>query len=148
MAIDSTLSTYSAQDIDLYYNIAGIAPVHIQSLADGDAIKITRNVDLATMRVGIQGAAGISISANKSGTVTVSILQDSETDFLLTKLLNLQTTAGSTLQFGTLTLRNLKSGTLGTGQGCYFQKQPDYTITGDNYPTREWIFLCASLSLL
>lgn len=146
MAVDNSQVTYSAQDIDIYYNILGVAPFHLQNFSEGDMFDFTRNVDMINPVVGVQGAVGIAVSANKSGNITISLLQDSETDKFLNNIVALQGAAGSNLAPATMLVNNPRAGTKLYATTVLIRTIPPYKLSS-SYPTRDWVFFCGNMTI-
>ncbi|MCK0901028.1 hypothetical protein B9X75_08550 [Acinetobacter pittii] len=134
------MSTYSFMDtqctlasddgvIDLGYG-AGVA---------AEGITIAMAADANTMTIGADGEGMHSLSANKSGTVTVRLLKTSPVNAKLSNLYHIQRSSTKKWGKNTITLNHTGSGDNATATKCAFKKHADlaYKEVGD---FNEWAF--------
>jgi hypothetical protein len=113
--------------------------VVITGLSDSDsAIQFEPSVDSATMRVGIQGDAGIALSADSSAMFTLELLQGSESCEFLQNKLNAQKIGA--IATGPLIYRDAVSGTQIILNRAFISRQPNITRGGE-YGVMTWTFL-------
>lgn len=135
-----TVSSYSA--INLIVTFAGVA---FTGFADGDdVVTVDRNNASMTQRVGIQGDAVYSQTADKSGKITIKLLQNSETNSLLTA--KIQASEAGAIVSAPLIVTETGSDAKVTAMKCVIEGQPTFT-RGANANTVEWVFLSADISI-
>jgi hypothetical protein len=140
------LATYNPSEI-----IAVLAGVTIQGYADGTMIKIEYNEDNVTLKVGTQGDAVRTINQNRSAKITVTLLQSSPTNALLSELVladrprDRNKPAGKGA--GPSTVRDLNGTMLARAQNTWITKSPMAEYAKES-GTREWVFETDDLDLV
>jgi hypothetical protein len=104
-----------------------------------EGIEIETSEDINTMTVGADGSGMHSLSANKSGRITVRLLKTSPTNAKLMAMVNVQRTSGATHGQNTLTIRDTNLGDVAVGQQVAFKKIPNNSWA-KNAGMLEWIF--------
>ena len=97
-----------------------------------------------TMTVGADGEGMHSLKADKSGTVTVRVLQTSSVNAKLQALYNAQALSSSLWGNNVITIRNKANSETTVCRSCAFQKQGDITYSEEGQ-MREWIFDCVKI---
>lgn len=92
-----------------------------------------------TMTVGADGEVMQSLHADKSGTVTVTLLKTSPTNKKLSLAYNIQSQSSATWGNNVIVIRNKASGDIITARSVAFQKQPDNANAKDG-GTMAWVF--------
>ncbi len=87
-----------------------------------EGITIDPTGDTNVMTIGADGTAMHSLKADKSGTVTITLLRTSTTNALLQNLFNFQTASSRTHGQNTISIRNPVSGDAVTCTQCAFAK--------------------------
>jgi hypothetical protein len=95
--------------------------------------------DVNVMTIGADGQGMHSLSADRSGTVTIRLLKTSPTNALLMLMYNLQISSGSSHGQNTITLTDTNRGDNVTCEQVAFRKAPDLTF-GMEAGTVEWDF--------
>jgi len=134
------MSTYSFQDVQASL----VGPTGILSLGYGAAvadegITIEMAGDKNTMLIGADGEGMHSLHADKSGTVTVRLLQTSPTNAKLQVMYDAQTLTSSLHGQNLITIRNPMSGDVTTARSCAFKKKPALNYKKDGAIV-EWVF--------
>lgn len=137
--------TYSFMDVTA--SLTG--PTGVVDLGYGAAVaKEGITVALAnarnTMTVGADGEGMHSLKADKSGTVTVRVLQTSSVNAKLQALYNAQALSSSLWGNNVITIRNKANGETTVCRSCAFQKQGDITYSEEGQ-MREWVFDCVKI---
>lgn len=109
---------------------AGIAP---------EGITIEPSADLNTMTIGADGVAMHTLSADRSGTVTVRLLQGSTVNRQLQVMQDYQATSSAYHGQNTITIRDTARGDTITCTGVAFSRYPALTYAGP-VSNREWVF--------
>ena len=92
-----------------------------------------------TRTTGADGLWMHSLHAGKSGKITVRLLKNSHTNLLLNAMYNGDTNNPAAHGQNTITISNVLSGDVITGQGCAFAQQPTITYSKDGQLV-EWAF--------
>lgn len=138
-------NTYSFMDVTA--SLTG--PTGVVDLGYGAAVaKEGITVSLAnarnTMTVGADGEGMHSLKADKSGTVTVRVLQTSSVNAKLQALYNAQALSSSLWGNNVITVRNKANSETTVCRSCAFQKQGDITYREEGQ-MREWVFDCVKI---
>ena len=139
------MATYSFMDVTA--SLTG--PTGVVDLGYGAAIaKEGITVSLAnsrnTMTVGADGEGMHSLKADKSGTVTVRVLQTSSVNAKLQAIYNAQALSSSLWGNNVITIRNKANSETTVCRSCAFQKQGDITYSEEGQ-MREWVFDCVKI---
>ena len=117
----------------------------ITGMSDGDdSVTFEASTESATMMIGMHGDAGVAVSTDNSATVTVKLLQGSETCELLQNKLNAQKLGA--LITGPMIWRDSVSGTLVICNKTFISKQPSIQ-RGSGYNTMLWEFKTPDLKI-
>lgn len=114
----------------------------ITGLADGDSISIERNEDTFTLAVGSQGDTTRTRNANKSGRITLTLQQTSESNEVLQNLLIADEANGN--GFFPILIRDNSGKDLHVAEEAWIVRQPSAAY-GKESGTREWIIETGSL---
>lgn len=120
--------------------------VEITGFDEGDdVIQLARINDSAAHSIGTDGEMTISISADRSGTVTFRIMQTSDSNSYLSGLINAQENGAYVPIF--VQFKDTKGNDLGSGTQGYITKPADMT-RGTNAQPQEWVIVVERLDLL
>ncbi|MNB62559.1 hypothetical protein D3C81_47740 [compost metagenome] len=142
------MSTYSFLDVTA--SLTG--PTGVIDLGQGSANSeegITQTMAGAknTMTIGADGEVMHSLHADKSGTITVTLLKTSPVNKKLSLAYNAQSQSSATWGNNVIVIRNTASGDISTARSCAFQKQPDFNNAKEG-GTVAWIFDCGKIDQL
>jgi len=134
------MSTYSFLNVQATL----VGPTGTVNLGYGAAlaeegITVEMAGDKNTMVIGADGEGMHSLHADKSGTVTVRLLQTSPTNAKLQVMYDAQTLDSSLHGQNIITVRNPASGDVTTARSCAFKKKPAVNYKKDG-ATVEWVF--------
>ena len=110
-----------------------------------DVISLARLNDSAAHSVGTDGEMTISISADRSGTVTFRLIQTSDSNKFLSALITAQENGAFVPIF--VQFKDTKGNDLGSGTQGYITKPADMT-RGTNAQPQEWVIVAERLDLL
>ena len=127
-----TIRTYSPERVSV--TIAGAT---ITGFADGTAITSTRNNANTNVTEGIQGDQAITKIASKSGTVELTLLQNSESNRLLSRIQLAQDVASADIIRFDMTIQDPSGGYLNQNFRCHIQTPADMSLADDN-ENRTW----------
>lgn len=135
------MKEYSFLDVLLLVN-----GVEIGGFDEGDdVISLERLNDSATHKIGTDGEMTVSISADRSGSVTFRLLQSSDSNFYLSGLINAQENGAFVPIF--VQFKDTRGLDLGSGTQGYITK-PASMIRGTNANSQEWMIVVERLDLL
>ena len=123
------------------YNFAKVAVIfggrQLTGFADGDAVTVERNEDAFTLLIGADGEGTRSKSNNRSGRVTVRLLQTSESNAILNAFAKADDLSDTGLQ--PLLVKDASGNSLYSAELAWIVKMPAATL-GAEAGDREWVF--------
>lgn len=131
--MNSNLRTYDAGQVSMVF--AGII---ISGLADGTFVKIAQNTDSFALKIGADGEGARSKTNDRSGKVTFTVMQSSESNDLLSALHNVDIDSPSGDGIGPLLVKDNSGRTLAVAEKAWIVKQPDSEFARD-ISMREWV---------
>ncbi|EIY4398278.1 TPA: DUF3277 family protein [Escherichia coli] len=142
------MATYSFLDV----TASLIGPTGVIDLGQGSAnseegITQTMGGNKNTMTIGADGEVMHSLHADKSGTITVTLLKTSPVNKKLSLAYNTQSQSSATWGNNVIVIRNTASGDISTARSCAFQKQPDFNNAKEG-GTVAWVFDCGKIDQL
>ena len=142
------MATYSFLDVTA--SLTG--PTGVIDLGQGSAnseegITQTMGGNKNTMTIGADGEVMHSLHADKSGTITVTLLKTSPVNKKLSLAYNAQSQSAATWGNNVIVIRNTASGDISTARSCAFQKQPDFNNAKEG-GTVAWVFDCGKIDQL
>lgn len=142
------MATYSFMDVTA--SLSG--PTGVIDLGQGSAnseegITQTMGGHKNTMTIGADGEVMHSLHADKSGTITVTLLKTSPVNKKLSLAYNAQSQSSATWGNNVIVIRNTASGDISTARSCAFQKQPDFNNAKEG-GTVAWVFDCGKIDQL
>ena len=142
------MATYSFLDVTA--SLTG--PTGVIDLGQGSAnseegITQTMGGNKNTMTIGADGEERHSMYADKSGTITVTLLKTSPVNKKLSLAYNAQSQSSATWGNNVIVIRNTASGDISTARSCAFQKQPDFNNAKEG-GTVAWVFDCGKIDQL
>lgn len=142
------MATYSFLDVTA--SLTG--PTGVIDLGQGSAnseegITVAMGGNKNTMTVGADGEVMHSLHADKSGTITVTLLKTSPVNKKLSLAYNAQSQSSATWGNNVIVIRNTASGDISTARSCAFQKQPDFNNAKEG-GTVAWVFDCGKIDQL
>lgn len=142
------MATYSFLDV----TASLIGPTGVIDLGQGSAnseegITQTMSGNKNTMTIGADGEVMHSLHADKSGTITVTLLKTSPVNKKLSLAYNAQSQSSATWGNNVIVIRNTASGDISTARSCAFQKQPDFNNAKEG-GTVAWVFDCGKIDQL
>ncbi|BCL44073.1 DUF3277 family protein [Enterobacter roggenkampii] len=142
------MATYSFLDVTASFT----GPTGVIDLGQGSAnseegITQTMGGNKNTMTIGADGEVMHSLHADKSGTITVTLLKTSPVNKKLSLAYNAQSQSSATWGNNVIVIRNTASGDISTARSCAFQKQPDFNNAKEG-GTVAWVFDCGKIDQL
>lgn len=120
--------------------------VEISGFDEGDdVINLARLNDSASHKIGIDGEMTVSISADRSGGVTFSLMQTSDSNGYLSGLVTGMENGAFIPIF--IQFKDTRGGDLGSGTQGYIKRPADMG-RGQNAGAQEWMVITERLDLL
>ncbi len=119
--------------------------VVLSGYADGTFIMVERSSDAFSKVVGAGGDVARVRNRDRSGRVTVTLMQTSLTNDRLSAIAAQDELAGTGV--GPLLIKDLGGTTLISAQSCWIAKVPNQEF-GKEFSNREWIFDTSDLEIL
>ena len=120
--------------------------VEISGFDEGDdVISLDRLNDSAAHKIGTDGEMTVSISADRSGTMTFRLMQSSDSNIYLSGLITAQENGAFVPIFAQFA--DTKGLDLGSGTQGYITK-PASMVRGTNANSQEWVVVVERLDLL
>lgn len=134
------MPTYSFLDVSATLVGAGaVIDLGAGSANSEEGITVSAAGDKNTMTIGADGEGMHSLNADKSGTVTVRLLQTSPQNAKLMALYDAQSLSSSLWGQNVITITNSASGDATGCRSCAFKKRPDLTYKKAGGLV-EWVF--------
>lgn len=125
-------NTYAAKLVS-----ASFVAVPLTGMADGQFIAADKNVDGMTLAVGADGESAVSVSADESGRVTISLLNTSASNDFLSRCCNLKVR-------GQLMVKDLSGRMVLFAEDAWIVKQATVNKS-KGIETNAWIFESGNL---
>jgi hypothetical protein len=142
------MKAYGFSDTVVVISAPPVVPAHeVTGYADGDdAIMITRREDAITDKVGADGRMAIARSANKSGEITLKLMQTSPTNHVLVEIHTLQQQKGGQFIPIQVLFQDTNRQDRAAAVAGYIKKLPEIQ-RGAGVNTQEWVIVCESLDV-
>jgi len=127
-----TVRTYSPKRV-----VCSVQGVPISGFADGTFVEVDRAEDLVTKDVGADGEVGAVISADRSGTITVTLQAVSASNDFLSGLM-LPTELTGLLYTFPVQVVDASGRTVVIAPECWVKKAPKVDFAKDK-GTRQWV---------
>ncbi|EJZ7022440.1 DUF3277 family protein [Salmonella enterica] len=142
------MATYSFTDVTASISgPTGVIDLGYGSASSEEGITVAMAGPKNTMTIGADGEVMHSLHADKSGTITVTLLKTSPVNKKLSLAYNAQSQSSVTWGNNVIVIRNTASGDISTARSCAFQKQPDFNNAKEG-GTVAWVFDCGKIDQL
>lgn len=118
----------------------------IKGFADGTFLEMQRAVPRTEIMVGAKGDVGITKSANYTGTVTFTLLQNSPTNQYLSAIVNAEDAADELFR-ADIVVDDKSGSVLAIAKMCHIQ-EPAPIILGDGQNAKVWTFFSEEIHYL
>lgn len=139
----SRLLTYRPEDVSIAWNGINIT----SGLAPDTYITLDRNEDAFTLTVGADGTGARTQNANKSGTIELTLMQNSPINALLAAQALADENITSADVVSALTISDPSGSLIAGAEDCWIKKIPQQEL-GKEYGTRTWMFECSRLTIV
>jgi hypothetical protein len=116
----------------------------ITGFADGTFVNAERTEDAFALTIGARGEGARTRSRNQSGTVTLTLMQSSLSNDVLSAIASADALAGSGV--GEMFIKDLNGTTLIAAGNAWIKKLPSVEM-GKDLSNREWVFECEALAI-
>jgi hypothetical protein len=114
-----------------------------EGFAEDSFVTASRTTPNSSASVGAQGNVGLTVSADKTGTIEVTLMQTSQTNRYLSAVQNAQDLA-NTLFRAPFLITDPSGGSLVVCSSAHLQEAPDVTL-GSDQNEKTWVFFCEDL---
>lgn len=137
--------TYSFMDVTATLTgTGGFVDMGNGSANSEEGITVAMGGPKNTMTIGADGEVMHNLHADKSGTITVTLLKTSPVNQRLSLIYNAQTLSSSLWGNNIIVIRNKASGDVITARSVAFQKLPD-NANGKTGGMMSWVFDCGKI---
>jgi len=137
------VKNYAADEVVIAF---GAIPVN-SGYADGDFVSIEYDEDAFSLQIGTDGEAARSRTNNRAATITISLMQTSDANDLLSAQYNLDVNSAGGAGIVPLLITDTSGRSLFTAEKAWIQKLPDVTYSREAGP-REWVIRTNNLVAL
>ena len=132
------IRTYAPQDVRVSFG-----GIPITGMADGEFLTVTLNADMTDEVVGAQGDVALTKIANWTGTVTITLLQNAESNLMLSNLYAAQRYSSDVVR-ANLTITDKSGSTLYDARDCHMKRAPDVSLS-DGQNSKQWTWYSSNL---
>jgi hypothetical protein len=132
------IKTYAPQEVRISW-----AGLPLTGFADGEFVTITPNSDLTDEVVGAQGDLALTKIANWTGTVTITLLQNAETNLYLSNIYAAQQRAADVVREN-LTIVDPSGSTLYECRDAHLKTAAPVTLS-DGQNAKSWVFFVGNM---
>jgi len=125
--------------------LPGIGSHTITGYQDGTMLVAERNSDLNELTPGAQGDFAFTLKRDRSGTITLSLLQTSPSNAVLSQIALADQISGQGVF--SIQIKDNESGSVGGATVAKIQKHSNMEFSNE-ITVREWIITCGELNLL
>lgn len=126
--------SYDPSFVSMFYG-----EIEMKGFAQDAAIAVTHDEDDWSLVVGVDGEGTRSKTSNRSATITVSLMQSSPVNLLLTAAAELDNTTPGGTGGKALLIKDQSGDSLFSCETAWIQKRPDAEYSREA-TTREWVF--------
>ena len=139
MSYNERTSTYDPSQV-----VVTFGELRITGYADGTVIKVERDEDRYTKKIGVDGETGRTRNNNRGGTIEVTLLQTSASNLALSAKATADDDAPGGLPPEPLVVKDLEGNSLHVAAAAWIQKLPASEFAKE-LGQRTWIFGTGSL---
>ena len=125
--------------------VLSVGGVPLSGFTDGSFIKVSRDEDAYTKAVGADGQVSRAKSANRSGSITITLKQTSVSNDVLSGFAQADEVGNAGLV--PVLIKDLLGTTLVSSAGTWIKKMADVDM-GKELSDREWVLDCESINLV
>lgn len=132
------IKTYSPKAVTVSWG-----GIPITGYSDGEFLNITLNADLTDEVVGAAGDVALTKIANFTGTITLTLLQNAETNLDLSNIYAVQQRSDDVVR-ANMTIRDPSGSTLYDCRDVHMKRCADVMLS-DGQNSKQWTFFCSNL---
>ena len=136
------VKTYDPSAVSMFYG-----EILMSGFAQDAAITVEHDEDDWTLVTGVDGEGTRSKTSNRSATITVALMQSSQTNLLLSAARTADINAPGGTGGKPLLIKDNSGTTLFSAETCWIQKPPTAELNREA-TTREWVFRTDNLVAL
>lgn len=138
------LPVYSAREVSVAWGM-----INFEGFSGDNIVSMEYNSDWTTETISADGKLATAVTPDRTGTVTVELMQNSETHIALTAILAAQETNGDTsvIYRSDLAVADPSGSSGYIARDAYIKKPPTIGL-GVDVQTREWTFYAAKIEPL
>jgi hypothetical protein len=141
-------ATFSPKDVNITWAAKAFGAYNLVGLDQDSFITLSRNNQLTTRTVGAKGESSITRIADRTGTVSISLMQTSPSNVWLGTVSNaMEVSDYSTFEIfiGDILVSDPSGSVLCWAKGATLQSNPEVTLGGTDQNSRTWEFNCEEL---
>lgn len=131
--MSKTLTTFSPQNVSISWG-----GINLNGVADGTFIECVRNSDNSSQVVGAQGDVGLTFNADKTGQVTITFLQTSLSNVILSAAQAEQDLSGDLLR-APMVIRDKSGSFLAYISNAHIMTPAGMSL-GQEQNSKAWVF--------
>lgn len=131
-------------DPKLYTVVVAALPIDSEGYADGEFITVERDTDAFTDVAGTGGGVSRAKQQDRRATVTLTLLQTSPVNSVLSTLANLDQNTDGGAGIGPFLLKDRGGLSVYSGSECWIARMPDVTLD-KGVTARQWKIRVAKL---
>lgn len=143
MAVEQILGTYSPESVVVVISNSNFAHT-VNGYTDGSFINITRVIPHATRYVGADNSHARVVRAVTSADVTLTLHQSSESNDVLSRLLQRDEASRNGDDIFTITIKDASGRTVASSPQAYIGTVPDVGF-GTEMTDREWVIMTVNM---
>lgn len=133
MGTNTQLKVYDPSEVLIQFGA-----ITMEGYADGTFVTVDDDEDAYSLQVGTDGEAVRSKSNNRSGTITLTLLQSSQANTLLSAQHNLDRLSSGGVGIAPLLIKDNNGLAIYTAETCWIQKRPSAEFAREA-TAREWV---------
>lgn len=141
-------ATYDPKSVNITWAARAFGAYNLVGLDQDSFITLTRNNQLTTRTVGAKGESSITRIADRTGTVSISLIQTSPSNIWLGTVSNsMEVASYSDFEnyVGDILITDPSGSVLCWAKGAVLQSNPEVTLGGTDQNSRTWEFNCEEL---
>jgi hypothetical protein len=142
--MSDALAVYSAREVAVSWGL-----VNMEGFSNDNIVTMEYNSDLTSEVVSADGKLATAVTPDRTGTITVEVMQTSKTNIILSGILAYQNNLDDTSEIlkSDFAVADPSGSVLCVGRNAYLKKAPSIGL-GIEQGTYEWVFVCEKLDFL
>ena len=142
--MSDSLETYSSLEVDIAWGV-----ILMDGFGDDNMVTVAYNTELTTEKVGADGKLATSVTPDRTGTVKVEFMQNSNSTAQLSAILFHQNTQGNSAKIvkSDFLISDPSGGMLAIARNAYLKMAPELVL-GVEVNIHEWTFYSEKIDFL